>query len=373
MNRPRRWRGWGRLLLPGAAALVVWATYLTWPRGEEMEQAPMAIAVSPLAASNEPIRPLSPASPADARKVALGRRLFHEPMLSRDGSRSCAKCHDLARGGVDGLVRSVGLSGSRTPVNTPTVFNSARNFRQFWDGRAADLAAQIDEAREHEMGRAWAEIAELLAADEAYRRELSALYGEIDEEAVTDALVAFIGSLSTPGSRFDRYLLGQRDALSPTEVEGYRLFKDLGCVACHQGEGMGGNMFQRFGTVGDYFADRGGVTDADLGRFNVTGDPRDRHVFKVPSLRNVALTAPYFHDGSAATLEQAVTVMARYQLGQRLEAAETAAIAAFLRTLTGEYEGRPLDAAEPSGAAPAERAAAEAGRPPPLGGEGIAR
>lgn len=337
-SAPRR-RGWGRLLLPGAAALVVWATYLTWPRSEEVEANPVAIAVSRTAASNEPIRPLSPAPAAAPRKVALGRRLFHEPLLSREGTRSCAHCHDLARGGVDGLARSVGLGGMETGVNAPTVFNSALNFRQFWDGRAADLAAQIDEAREHEMGMGWEEIAELLAADQAYRRELSALYsGRIDRQAITDALAAFLGSLSTPGSRFDRYLQGERGALSPLEVEGYRLFKDLGCVTCHQGAGVGGNMFQRFGTVGDYFADRGGVTEADLGRFNVTGDPRDRHVFKVPSLRNVALTAPYFHDGSAATLEQAVAVMARYQLGRQLADAEAEAIAAFLRTLTGEYE-----------------------------------
>jgi cytochrome c peroxidase len=149
-------------------------------------------------------------------------------------------------------------------------------------------------------------------------------------------------SLTTPNARFDRFLLGDKQALTAAEIEGYRLFKANGCISCHQGVNVGGNMFQPFGIMSDYFADRGQMTPADLGRFNVTKNEADRHLFRVPSLRNVALTAPYFHDGSAKTLEEAISTMTKYQLGRTLPTEQIASISKFLRTLTGEYRGKPL-------------------------------
>jgi cytochrome c peroxidase len=154
--------------------------------------------------------------------------------------------------------------------------------------------------------------------------------------------VEFERSLITPNSRFDRYLLGDESAITAEEKAGYALFKSYGCVACHQGRNVGGNMFQIFGVMDDYFANRGHITDADYGRFNVTGREEDRFHFRVPSLRNVALTAPYFHDGTAESLDQAVMVMARYQLGVTMPAEDVGLIVKFLGTLTGEYKGQPL-------------------------------
>jgi cytochrome c peroxidase len=230
-------------------------------------------------------------------------------------------------------------------INSPTVFNAAFNFKQFWDGRAETLEAQIDGPihAAAEMDSSWPEITNKLKQQPEYQAAFTELYSEgIQSQTIKDAIAAFERSLSTPNSRFDRFLQGATNVLSAEEQNGYRLFKNYGCSSCHQGLNVGGNMFQEFGVMGDYFADRGNITKADLGRFNVTGVERDRYVFKVPTLRNAGLTAPYFHDGSAATLEQAVTVMAKYQLGRRLTAEETRQIVSFIKTLTGEYKGKAL-------------------------------
>ncbi|MGH7788549.1 MAG: cytochrome-c peroxidase [Candidatus Binatia bacterium] len=293
-------------------------------------------------AFNEPIRPIPLTVELDQRKVRLGGQLFHDPQLSRDGRVSCASCHDLARGGVDHRPRSIGIDGAEGEVNAPTVLNSGFNFKQFWDGRADTLEAQVDGPLQHakEMGSSWAVVISRLSGSAEYAQAFAAIYPDgVTAANVKDAIAVFERSLFTPHARFDQYLRGDDDVLTADEVEGYRLFKSRGCVSCHQGIGVGGNMFQVFGVMADYFAERGNVTTADLGRFNVTQDEADRHVFKVPSLRNVALTAPYFHDGSAPTLEAAVEVMGTYQLGRPLSAAEIARIALFLRTLTGEYGG----------------------------------
>jgi cytochrome c peroxidase len=298
-----------------------------------------------VSANNEPIYPIPQHVELDARKVALGHRLFHDPRLSGDGTTSCASCHDLGRGGTDQRPRSVGIGGRLGTVNAPTVFNSSFNFKQFWDGRAETLEAQIDGPIHdpREMRSNWPEITGKLKEDPGYVAAFASLYGGgIRPNHVKDAIATFERSLITPNSRFDKFLRGDHAAITEEEKEGYLLFKSLGCVACHQGVSVGGNMFQTFGVMADYFADRGGLTSADLGRFNVTGQEQDRYRFKVPSLRNVERTAPYFHDGSAATLEQAVTVMARYQLGRALSAADVGRIVQFLRTLTGEYGGRSL-------------------------------
>jgi cytochrome c peroxidase len=293
----------------------------------------------------EPILPLplEPTVALDARKVALGRKLFHDPRLSADDSLSCASCHPLDRGGMDGLHRAKGLGGVDGEVNTPTVFNSALNFAQFWDGRAETLEDQIDSPVQspREMGASWDVILRKLGQDPAYLANFAEIYPDgLRHPNIKDSIAEFERSLLTPNSRFDRHLRGDASALSAEEKSGYLKFKSYGCVSCHQGVNIGANLFQRMGVIGDYFADRGNVTKADLGRFNVTGQEADRHVFKVPSLRNVAVTAPYFHDGSAQTLEEAVAVMAKYQLGRPLPPQDLSDIVKFLGTLTGEFEGR---------------------------------
>lgn len=304
-----------------------------------------AAATSGSAGASEPLRAVTAPTGLDVRKVALGKRLFHERRLSRDGTVSCASCHDLAKGGTDRRARSLGIGGVTGTINAPTVFNAALNFRQFWDGRAATLEEQVDGPMlaAAEMGSSWQTVLTVLRGDTNYAAEFARLYPEgVQKETVRDALVEFERSLVTPDSRFDRFLRGEAAALTPAEQAGYRKFKSYGCTSCHQGVGVGGNMFQNFGVAADYFADRGNVTPADLGRFNVTGRDEDRFVFKVPSLRNVALTPPYFHDGSAETLEQAIAVMGRYQLGRTLSHEDLDQIAQFLRTLTGVYAGAPL-------------------------------
>ena len=289
------------------------------------------------AATNEPIRPL-PEVKLDKAKVELGRRLFHEPRLSKDNSISCASCHMLDRGGVDGRQVSIGVGGAEGPINSPTVLNSGLNFRQFWDGRAATLEEQVEGPvhADAEMASSWPEVIGKLRQDEHYVNDFTALYGsEITSAAITDAIATFERSLLTP-SRFDDYLQGVQSALSAAELQGYQLFKIYGCVACHQGANVGGNMFQYFGVMGNYFRDRGNLTEADYGRYNVTGNERDKFLFKVPSLRNIALTAPYFHDGSVATLEGAVDVMIKYQLGRNVSQRDRDLIVQFLHSLTSK-------------------------------------
>ena len=294
-----------------------------------------------LAVRNSPIQPLPPATDLDPRKVALGQQLFFDPRLSRDDTISCASCHDVSAGGADGLNLSVGIGGARSTVNSPTVLNSGLNFAQFWDGRADTQEEQIDGPVHHpaERGSNWQDILSKLRADSQIVTAFNEAYGGLQIQFIKDAIATYERSLATPNARFDRYLMGDNNAITEQEKAGYELFSNLGCISCHQGRGVGGNMFQRFGIVGDYFKDRGNVTQADYGRYNVTGDDDDLHVFKVPSLRNVELTAPYLHDGSVETLEGVVQVMAKYQLGRLLQTSEVDNIVAFLKTLTGELEG----------------------------------
>lgn len=296
----------------------------------------------------EPLRPLPTTRQVDAEEAALGRQLFHEPLLSRDGSLSCASCHNLESGGDDGLPRSAGFGGEKRPVNTPTVFNSTLSFRKFWDGRVRTMEEQLDEAIRGEMQSTWDEAVAHLRTAPRYQDSFEAFHDDgLTAANVRAALAAFLHTLLTPGAPFDRYLEGDEEALSPRQKEGYRLFKTYGCTSCHQGVGIGGNMFQTLGLFNDYFGDRGAPTKADLGRFNLTKEPADLHVFRVPSLRNVALTAPYLHDGNVETLEGAVRTMGWYQLGRRLSQEEVGLIADFLRTLTGTYRGQPLSAPAP--------------------------
>jgi cytochrome c peroxidase len=312
---------------------------LTQPQAEPDSQQQVATT------SKEPITPLPLAVTLDPRKLELGRRLFHEAKLSGDGTVSCASCHNLASAGVDRRPRSLGIGGKEGSINAPTVFNSGFNFRQFWDGRAETLEDQAGGPLENpaEMGGTWPKAVALLSGDPTYHTEFAALYPDgVQPKNIRDAIATFERSLVTPNSRFDRFLRGDPTALNEREREGYRLFKQVGCVSCHQGMNIGGNVYQKLGIMDNYFEARGHINNADFGRFNVTHLEEDRFFFKVPSLRNVALTAPYLHDGTAKTLNDVVRIMARYQLGVQLDAAEEAAVVAFLRTLTGEYQGKPL-------------------------------
>ena len=288
--------------------------------------------------TREPIRPIEEID-VDPEEVALGRALFHDPRLSKDNTTACVSCHDLANGGDDGLRVSVGTGGQAGTINSPTVFNVGLNFKQFWDGRADTLQEQIDGPVQSpiELGSLWPEVIAKLHAHESYPARFATLYPDgINRKNVKNALAEFMKSLTTPNSRFDQWLSGDDDALTALEERGYTLFKLYGCVSCHQGANVGGNMFQVFGVLTNYFQKRGNVTDADLGRFNVTGDPLDRHAFKVPSLRVAALTAPYLHDGSVGTLREAVDVMFEFQLGRSAPDADKEAIVAFIKTLAGD-------------------------------------
>lgn len=307
--------------------------------GVPVESEPVEVAV------NEPIQPIPLHVKLDAGKVALGEKLFHDTQLSHNNTISCATCHNLKTGGTNRQARSTGMNGALSSVNTPTVFNSGFNFKQNWDGSAETLEAQVDRAIHNpkDMNANWPEIVRKLKKSPEYVKVFGQLYaGGITSESIQNAIATFERSLYTPNSRFDKFLRGNLAALSYEEKEGYGIFKAYGCASCHQGVSAGGNLFQKFGIMGDYFADRGSVTKADLGRFNVTGDPQDKQVFKVPSLRNITLTAPYFHDGSAKTLSEAIAVMAKYQLGRQLSAEQIDLIVKFLTALTGEYQGGPL-------------------------------
>ena len=292
----------------------------------------------------EPIKPVPIMTEVNEAKVELGRRLFHDPKLSKNNTISCATCHDLSAGGDDGQVVSTGIEGRTGFVNSPTVFNSGFNFKQFWDGRAHTLNDQIDGPLQSriEMESIWPDVVTKLFQDEDYPRMFQENYPDaaqtISRENIKDALAEFMGSLMTPNSRFDQWLGGNTGALNEQEKEGYALFKRYGCVSCHQGANVGGNMFQVFGVINDYFRKRGNITDADLGRFNVTGNEADKHAFKVPSLRMAAHTAPYLHDGSAKTLRDAIDAMFEFQLGREAPDEDKEAIVAFIKTLAGEYQ-----------------------------------
>ncbi|MDH4281757.1 MAG: cytochrome-c peroxidase [Myxococcales bacterium] len=305
------------------------------PAPAAQETAPVE---KPVAAA-EPIQPLPTSVDVNMEKVVLGRSLYHDTILSGDGTVSCATCHMLDHGGAEPRKSSVGIRGQIGPINSPTVLNSSYNFVQFWDGRAKDLQEQAEGpvANPKEMGSEWDGVVEKLKKNKEYAAEFAKLYPDgVTKANTTDAIAEYEKSLITP-SRFDKYLRGDDTAITDAEKKGYATFKEVGCTACHNGILVGGAMFQKMGLVNDYFADRGTpITEADLGRFNVTKNPAEKHLFKVPTLRNVELTSPYLHDGSRATLEETVKVMGKYQLGRDLTDEQVNSIVAFLKSLTGE-------------------------------------
>ncbi len=289
--------------------------------------------------AGEPVQPIPVQTISNAPLVALGRRLFEDTRLSHDNTISCTNCHGLDKGGTDQRAHSVGIHQALGGVNAPSVFNSGLNFKQFWNGRVETLEDQVEGPTQHpkEMGSSWPEILRKVGADARYQADFRALYADgVQRENIKGAVAAFERSLTTPNAPFDRYLRGDQAAINADAKQGYKLFKDYGCASCHQGVNVGGNMFARFGVMADYFAHRGSVTEADYGRWGVTHREADRYVFRVPSLRNVALTYPYLHDGTAPTLQAAIQMMGTYQLGRHIEPGDAAKLAEFLRTLTGE-------------------------------------
>lgn len=296
---------------------------------------------------SEPIQPIPLVLELDEKKVELGNQLFHDTRLSADNTVSCATCHQLNKGGTDRKPISIGMNGHKTGLNSPTVFNSGFHSRFNWDGRAKTLEEQAigPVTSVGEMGgMSWQDVVVKLDQASDYTTAFNQLYADgLTEENIRDAIAVFQRSLFTPNAPFDRYLRGEQEAISPAAQAGYDLFKSYGCVSCHQGMLLGGNMFQTLGIFGDYFADRGTpVIQSDLGRYNVTQNELDKHVFKVPSLRNIVLTAPYFHDGYPKSLDQAIKFMGKYQLGVDIPQTDVDQIMQFLRSLTGEYQGKSL-------------------------------
>ena len=297
--------------------------------------------------SGEPVRPIAEIEDIDAAKAMLGYALYHDTRLSVDNSVSCASCHGLNTAGVDNKQYSEGVAGQLGGVNAPTVYNAVYNFVQFWDGRAATLADQAAGPPLNPVEMAstsFDEIIAKLAEDKLMVAAFDGIYADgITEKNITDAIAEFERTLTTPNSDFDKWLRGDDSAISEEALHGYELFKKYDCATCHAGANLGGETYELMGTRRDYFADRGlELTEEDNGRFKQTADERDRHRFKVPGLRNIALTWPYFHDGTRMTMDEAVKDMARYQVDVELSDAETSAIVAFLHTLTGEYKGEKL-------------------------------
>ncbi len=289
---------------------------------------------------NEPIRPIPLNHNADPAKVALGERLFHETLLSGDNTVSCASCHNISNYGVDGTTSSRGINDQVGTVNAPTVLNSRFNFAQFWDGRAGDLTEQAKGPVTNpiEMGAVWKDVIAKLSNDDSYVQAFQDIYkGTINEDTIADAIKTYEYTLTTVNAPFDQYLRGYDDAISAQQKRGYSLFKEYGCVACHQGINVGGNMYQRMGAFIPFFNEKNTNSKDDLGRYNVTRQEKDLHVFKVPSLRVAAHTAPYFHDGSVKTLEEAIDIMARYQLGNDIPKQDNKDIQAFIHSLSGQY------------------------------------
>ncbi|MEJ2621625.1 MAG: cytochrome-c peroxidase [Candidatus Thiodiazotropha sp.] len=286
-------------------------------------------------AGEEPIKPIKPVQGINLGLVELGKKLYFDPRLSKSGFISCNSCHNLSMGGTDNLKTSIGHNWQQGPINAPTVLNSSLNLAQFWDGRAADLKAQAGGpiANPGEMAASHTLAVEVLESIPQYVMEFKNVFGvdKITIDEVTEAIAEFEKTLVTPNSDFDKWLLGDKSALNSQELKGYKLFKESGCTSCHNGEAVGGNSFQKMGLVEAYKTD-----NKAEGLSAVTGKDADRFKFKVPTLRNVEMTYPYFHDGEAETLTEAVDVMGRLQLGRKFTDAENRQVVAFLKTLTGD-------------------------------------
>ncbi|GLP95444.1 cytochrome b6 [Paraferrimonas sedimenticola] len=299
--------------------------------------------------AKEPIQVIEPVKITEPEKVELGKMLFFEPRLSKSGFISCNSCHNLSLGGVDALTTSIGHEWQEGPINSPTVLNADYQLAQFWDGRAKDLKEQAAGpiANPKEMGFTHELAVATVASMPAYQARFEAIYGKdsVNIDNITDAIAEFEKTLVTPNSPFDLYLKGDKDAISASAKSGYQLFKDKGCATCHNGPAVGGTMYMKMGLINPFHTD-----NPAEGRIAVTGNEADRNVFKVPTLRNIELTYPYFHDGQTWTLEEAVNTMADIQLAKSLTEEQTADMVEFLKSLTGEQPQITLPILPPSNA-----------------------
>ena len=330
---------WGSAVKGAKRAIV-----LDWIRSERVKMYNDGLAGDRAA---EPVRPIDQVLYVDQAKAALGSALFHDTRLSVDNTVSCASCHALETAGVDNYQYSHGVDDQLGGVNAPTVYNAVYNFVQFWDGRAKTLADQAAGPPLNPIEMASESFDQIIAklnADKKFAKEFKTVYPDGFTQAnITDAIEEFERTLITPDSRFDKWLRGDDSAITAEELAGYELFKTYNCATCHVGPNLGGQSYELMGLRRHYFADRGmELTHEDNGRYKETQEERDRHRFKVPGLRNVEHTWPYYHDGTRHTLEEAVLDMGKYQSGVDLTEAEVDLITAFLLTLTGEYQGQPL-------------------------------
>lgn len=311
----------------------------------------IATAMMSLCASVQAAEPVDPIEPVEIKNpalVELGKMLFFEPRLSRSGFISCNSCHNLATGGVDNLQTSIGDRWAQGPINSPTVLNSFGQVAQFWDGRAKTLAEQaagpianpLEMASTHEMA------VKVIASIPGYAPYFKKAFGdaEVNIKRITEAMAEFERTLVTPNARFDKWLKGDKNAITQQELNGYKIFKESGCTICHNGAQLGGQSFQKMGVVRPYK-----TTNTAEGVKAISGRDQDRMTFKVPMLRNIELTYPYFHDGAVWSLEESVSIMGDLQLGKRYTKQEIDDITAFLKTLTGDQPKVEYPVLPPSG------------------------
>ncbi|MCT2399537.1 cytochrome-c peroxidase [Novosphingobium mangrovi (ex Huang et al. 2023)] len=342
-------------ILVSVAALSLAACQSSSP--EQKEDAVAATSDPLILAAREQFEPLpdGPAKIAGVKStpeiIALGTALYFDPRLSASHSQSCAGCHNMGLGGADARPTSLGHRWQHGSRNAPTVLNAAYNMAQFWDGRAKDLAEQAGGPITNpvEMAMAADQVVPTLKSIPGYAGMFtSAFPGDQDPirmENVQAAIAAYEATLVTPNAPFDRFLKGDGKALNETQRRGLQAFMDNGCSACHNGVNMGGSMYAKFGAVSAPSADL--LPPDDLGRFAITKDDADSYSFKVPTLRNIALTAPYFHTGKVWSLDEAVTVMAKSQLGEALAPQDVSDIVAFLQALTGDQPKTVIPALPP--------------------------
>nr|WP_275853323.1 cytochrome-c peroxidase [Sulfurimonas sp. SAG-AH-194-C20] len=281
--------------------------------------------------AGELITPILAPQNINTEKALLGEKLFFDARLSVDDTIACASCHKLDEGGDDNLQFSFGVNGQEGNINAPTVLNAVNNFRQFWDGRAKNLQEQAIGPIENsiEMGFNFPDLISKLQKTE-YKKEFKKVYNErVTKENITNAIAEYEKTLVTLNAPFDKYLKGDENAISDKAKEGYALFKTKGCISCHHGVNVGGNLYSKFGVIKNSHTD-------SLGRYSITKKEKDKYFFKVPSLRNIEHTAPYFHDGRASTLHKAIEIMALLQLGRQFSQDEVMKIEEFLKSLSGE-------------------------------------
>lgn len=285
--------------------------------------------------SQDLITPIPLNMKLDEKRVLLGKIIFHDTRLSHDDTISCASCHDIENGGDDNISLAIGINNQMGKMNTPTILNSTFNFVQFWDGRVNSLEEQVIGPIHNpiEMNSNFTQIIEKFKNDDYYKKEFYKIYDTaINKQNIIDAIVSYEKSLVTPNSKFDQYLKGNKNILNEKELKGYELFQSYGCISCHNGVNIGGNLFQKVGIINSYFKDE----KSNYGRYNITKNEDDKFYFKVPTLRNVQLTAPYLHNGSIKDLKTTIEVMLKYQVGAVYEKDDLENLEMFLNTLTGE-------------------------------------